>query len=276
MRMARHASANQSVTWVGPCASIDPVSVAIPPRSGTEQIPASTKLERGEIDATISRCMSTTSHSGRGGPRLATFTGADNDSERLRQLAVMREHTMIWRVDMNPRSIVVALVVLFGCKSPTEQVRVSETKPSPPVDTPKAGSVEDLTEKMRHCPVTLPGVHTELEDVDGGIRFVLHANTPDVIADARKRANELVAFTAGRANEKHGGGHGGGFMRNCPIVTKDSKVTADEIDGGVRITVTPNNPKNILEIRAKARERLERAPLERASVIREEKSPAGD
>jgi len=176
---------------------------------------------------------------------------------------------------MNPRSIVV-LVFLAGCKSSTEQAPAPETKSPPTVELLKTSTGEDLTEKMRHCPVTLPGVHTELEDVDGGIQFVLHATTPDVVAAARKRANELVAFTAGRASEKHGGGHGGGFMRNCPIVTKDAKVAADEIDGGVRITVTPNDPKNIPEIRAKARARFERAPLERASVVREETSPAGE
>jgi hypothetical protein len=97
-----------------------------------------------------------------------------------------------------------------------------------------------------------------------------------VISEARKRARELVAFTAGRSNEKHGGGHGGGFMRNCPIVTKDSKVVAAEIAGGVSITVLPNDATSIPEIRTKARERLDRAPLGRASVVREELSPAGE
>jgi hypothetical protein len=150
-------------------------------------------------------------------------------------------------------------------------------------DSPGAGSAiaaapagEDLTEKMRHCPVTLPGVRTDLEDVAGGIRFVLRASTPEVVAEARRRTNELVAFSAGRSSEKHGGGHGGGFMRNCPIVTRDAKVSAEDIDGGLRITVTPNDPKDLAELRAKARERLDRAPLERASVVREETSPGGE
>ncbi len=78
-----------------------------------------------------------------------------------------------------------------------------------------------------------------------GIRFVLHATAPDVVAEAQKRARELVAFTAGRSKEKHGGGRGGGFMRNCPIVygARDAKVSATYSADGVAITVTPNDPK---------------------------------
>lgn len=45
---------------------------------------------------------------------------------------------------------------------------------------------EDLTEKMRHCPVTLPGVKTELVDVDGGVRFVLTATAADVVTEAQR------------------------------------------------------------------------------------------
>ncbi len=121
---------------------------------------------------------------------------------------------------MTSRTLALVLVTAAGCKS-AKQEPAAETKPPPTAVAvqPAAGSGEDLTEKMRHCPVTLPGVTTEIEDIDGGLRFVLHASSPDLVSEARKRANRLVAFTAGRSKEKHGGGRGGGFMRNCPIVT---------------------------------------------------------
>ena len=168
-------------------------------------------------------------------------------------------------------SIAIALSAVAACKDSSKPVPTPTVQPA--IDS---GSAEDLTEKMRHCPVTLPGVHTDLEDVDGGIRFVLHATAPDVVAEAQKRARELVAFTAGRSKEKHGGGRGGGFMRNCPIVTRDAKVSATYSADGVAITVTPNDPNYVAELRTKARERLARAPLERASVVREESSPDGE
>jgi len=119
-------------------------------------------------------------------------------------------------------------------------------------------------------------VKTDLEDADGGIRFVLHATAPDVVIEARRRAHALAEFTAGRSHAKHGGGKGGGFMRNCPILTKQAKVAADDIEGGVRITVSPDEPTKLAAFRATARERFERAPLERATVVREERSENGE
>ncbi|MCW5801778.1 MAG: VCBS repeat-containing protein [Deltaproteobacteria bacterium] len=176
------------------------------------------------------------------------------------------------------------VALLGGCKGSTEAPAPAPTpapSPSPGNAGPanseplKAGG-EDLAEKMRHCPVTLPGVMTEVEDVDGGIRFALHVAAPDTLAEARRRAHALAEFTAGRSKAKHGGGKGGGFMRNCPILTKDAKVVAENVDGGVRITVTPNDATKVAEFRATARERFDRAPLERASVVREEKSDKGE
>ncbi|MEJ7598839.1 MAG: VCBS repeat-containing protein [Kofleriaceae bacterium] len=117
---------------------------------------------------------------------------------------------------------------------------------------------------------------TELEDVVTGVRFVLRGSTPAIAMEARRRARSLADFTAGRSKEKHGGGKGGGFMRNCPILTKDATVLAEDIDGGVQITVTPNDPAKLAEFRATARERFDRAPLERASIVREEKSDQGE
>jgi hypothetical protein len=59
-----------------------------------------------------------------------------------------------------------------ACKASSKEPPPPDNKaPAASVEIPKSGSGEDLTERMRHCPVTLAGVHTDLEDVDGGIRF---------------------------------------------------------------------------------------------------------
>ena len=169
---------------------------------------------------------------------------------------------------------VIAVLTAFSCKQPAEPASAQ-----PPAATPtraQQASGDDLTEKMRYCPVTVPGVKTEIEDVDRGIRFVLQAQASEAIAEARRRAHLLSDFTAGRASEKHGGGKGGGFMRNCPIVTRDATVTAEDLPGGVRLTVSPAQQDKLAEFRVTARERFARAPIERAAVVREESSPQGE
>ncbi len=168
----------------------------------------------------------------------------------------------------------VAFVVALGaaCKQ--------STPPDPTPATPsvtKPSGADPLNEKMRHCPVTLAGVKTEIEDVDGGVRFVLGATSPEIITEAQKRARELAEFTTGRGvGQKHGDGKGGGFMRNCPVVTKDSTIVAANTDSGVTLTVTPNDPTKLDDLRKTARERLDRAPIQRATVVREEASAAGE
>ncbi|HEX7839562.1 MAG TPA: VCBS repeat-containing protein [Kofleriaceae bacterium] len=177
---------------------------------------------------------------------------------------------------MRERSLLaITLLVLLGCKQSSEPASSASRSPAtPPTAQPPAG--EDLAEKMRYCPVTLPGVNTEIEDIDRGVRFVLRAQTAEVVAEARHRAHLLAEFTAGRGKEKHGGGKGGGFMRNCPIITRDASVTAEDIPEGVRLTVAPDQQDQLAEFRTAARARLARAPLERATVVREESSAQGE
>lgn len=174
-------------------------------------------------------------------------------------------------------SLAVTCGLTIACKQssdpPAAPPSTSRTSVAP---TAPATASEDLTEKMRYCPVTLPGVKTEIEDVDHGVRFVLRASAADVIAEAQRRAHLLAEFTAGRSKEKHGGGQGGGFMRNCPILTKDATVTAEDMSDGVRISVLPTQVDQLAEFRATARARLARAPLERATVVREESSAQGE
>lgn len=178
-----------------------------------------------------------------------------------------------------PVTVLSILLAWSACKSSKDtEPTAGSAEPSiaPAAERPNVKAPEDLAEKMRHCPVTSPGAKTEIADVDGGIQFVLRASTPDAITEVRARAHRLAEFTAGRNKVEHGGGRGGGFMRNCPIVVKDARVAVEDIEGGVRITVRPNDASKLAELRATSRERLERAPLERAKVVREETSENGE
>ncbi|HUS68522.1 MAG TPA: hypothetical protein VMZ28_28500 [Kofleriaceae bacterium] len=118
---------------------------------------------------------------------------------------------------------------------------------------------DDLSEKLRHCPLTVPGAKSEITDVEGGVRVTVSADTDGGAAEVRRRAQHLVEFAAGRTRkEAHGAGKGGGFMRNCPIVTKDTRVTAEDIDGGSALTIAALDPAGIDALRAETRARRDR------------------
>jgi hypothetical protein len=180
------------------------------------------------------------------------------------------------RDDMiKPASVLSLLLAWSACRGSNDaQTRTgSASSPSAPVTQEHVQASDDMAEKMRHCPVSVPGVRTEIADVEGGVQLTLRASAPDAIAELRARAHRLAA---GRDKGQHGGGRGGGFMRHCPIVVKDARVAVEDIDGGARITVRPEEAAKLAELRATSRERLERAPLERARVVREETSERGE
>ena len=179
--------------------------------------------------------------------------------------------------------ILIGLVAAMSCNraSKDEAPLAPPAPPAPPAVGSSATQPADpneaaLAEKMRHCPVTLPGVDTAVADVDGGVTFTMHATDPAVLADARARARELVAVSENRAKGKHNTGKGGGHQRNCPIVTKDTSIVAADIDGGLVVTVKPLDPADLDDLRATTRERMANAPLSRASVVREEASASGE
>lgn len=126
---------------------------------------------------------------------------------------------------------------------------------------------------MRHCPITAPGVTTEITDIEGGVKLVLRASGDD-IAEVRARAHRVAERTAGAASG--GGGRGGGGMRNCPVVITATKVEATNIEGGVEVTVRPVEPAQLGWLRAETRARFDRAPIQRAEVVREEKADDGE
>jgi hypothetical protein len=127
---------------------------------------------------------------------------------------------------------------------------------------------------MRHCPVSAPGVTTEITDVEGGVKLVLRAEGDD-IAEVRARAHHVAERTTGAA-ASGGGGKGGGGMRNCPVVITATKVEAANIEGGVEVTVRPIEGAQLGWLRAETRARFDRAPIQRADVVREEKSGEGE
>lgn len=144
------------------------------------------------------------------------------------------------------------VIALVACKS-------NETKPAPkPPD--------EMDERMRHCPLALDGAASTVEDIAGGVRFVIKVPEP-ALADVRRRAHHIVEFAARKTREGHGefDGKGGGRMKNCPVVTDEVTITAADIAGGAQLDVV-TEPARIDQLRAETRERAKKFPFAGATI----------
>ncbi|HVK78106.1 MAG TPA: hypothetical protein VM734_32585 [Kofleriaceae bacterium] len=167
-------------------------------------------------------------------------------------------------------ALLAPLVLLgAGCKE-REAPRAAATAPPPAIDAAGAPSAaggadaaaaaptgdDPLAEKLRHCPLTVDGARTELRDVAGGIEVVVTADDPTATAEIRRRAAHLVAFSLGAATKaNHGNGEGGGFMRDCPVVTRGTEITSTAVPGGASLIVRPADRTPVADLRAETRRR---------------------
>lgn len=136
-----------------------------------------------------------------------------------------------------------AVLLLAACGSS------SSSSPAPAADP--------LVERMRRCPLTVEGASAEVEDVAGGVAFTVRAEG-DAVSEIRRRAVHVADLAAARA----GGGAkaGGGQMRRCPIVTVDTRITVEDVDGGSRLVVAAVAPDGVSALREESRARLARLP----------------
>jgi len=162
----------------------------------------------------------------------------------------------------------VVLLALVACKGedkrPAEPARAAIAPVAPGVDKP----ADDMDEKMRHCPISLAGVKATVSDVEGGVQFEVRGQGA-AIDDIRKRAKHVVEFAAGRAQAGvHGGGQGGGKMRNCPIVTNGVVIAVDEIAEGAKLTITPASGGSVDDLRNETKARLDKFAFDGVTVER--------
>lgn len=142
--------------------------------------------------------------------------------------------------------------------APSPSGAAAPSAPSPSADAlPARGGPDDpLAEKLRHCPVTVDGATTALRDIPAGIEVTVTAPDPAAATEIQRRAAHMVAFTAGRANRgEHGGGAGGGFMQNCPVVARSTTIDATHIPRGAVLLVRPTGDLTIAALRTETRRR---------------------
>ena len=152
------------------------------------------------------------------------------------------------------------VVALAACGS-SESKSKPQAEPAPAKKTP-----DDMDERMRHCPVALDGATSTLEDIEGGVRFVI--KPPDnQLEEARRRARHIVDFAARKTREGHGtfDGQGGGRMKNCPVVTDSVTITTTDIAGGVQVDVV-SDAAHVDQLRTETRARVSKFPFVGATI----------
>ena len=149
---------------------------------------------------------------------------------------------------------------------------VASTMPAPSAATPPAASSVALgaSGKMAHCPDAVTGAKTAIADVPGGVEITVTGADATATADIRARVKALVDAQKNQgASIKHTGtGEGGGLLGRCPVVLKQTTVTAADVDNGSKITVKASDPSEVDWLRRETRDRED--DLEKAGV-----SPAG-
>ena len=110
---------------------------------------------------------------------------------------------------------------------------------------------------MQHCPSAVAGAKTEIKDNKDSVDIVVTAADAAKTDEIRKRAKHMVdAAKQDPTSVVHNGdGHGGGGLGLCEVVLKDTTVTAEDVDGGTKITVKPSKAVDFEWLKKETRER---------------------
>jgi hypothetical protein len=94
---------------------------------------------------------------------------------------------------------------------------------------------------MQHCPTTVAGAKVDIKDTKDAVEISVTSTEAAKAEEIRKRAKHLAdsAKIDPTSVVHNGEGHGGGGLGLCEVVLKDTIVTAEDVEGGSKITVKP-------------------------------------
>jgi hypothetical protein len=147
-----------------------------------------------------------------------------------------------------------------GCKKappPAPPLASAEPVTAAPTLPPSAAVSAAPTGKMANCPTLVEGGATVIKDVEGGVELTIAAKDEAATKEIRARARHLaeVSREESPSTRHNGSGRGGGQLGRCPVVARNTVVTADDVEGGARVTVKPKDPAELDWLRREARER---------------------
>ncbi|MGE5186740.1 MAG: hypothetical protein ACM31C_32020 [Acidobacteriota bacterium] len=143
----------------------------------------------------------------------------------------------------------IATVILglagFGCSSRRDPA-------PPPASTTTAGV----------CPTAIPGTQVSVDDTHDGVAltFTTTGDVAQVRASVRAMAQHHSAMVQARPGRGMGPGAGrmgagrmGAGMMGPGMGTVPSTATVEDVDGGARLVLAPNDPARLAELRERAR-----------------------
>lgn len=151
----------------------------------------------------------------------------------------------------------VLTLFLFGCPE--------KAKPKPEVTKPaaaaqpaaaKAGG-EAGARKMANCPSSVEGAATAIVEQLDAVVVTVTASAESATTEIRTRAKHLAAVSVKNPTEvKHDGeGDGGGGLGNCPVVLAGTTITTEDVPGGAKLTVKPENAGDLAKLKQATKDR---------------------
>jgi hypothetical protein len=119
-----------------------------------------------------------------------------------------------------------------------------------------------MAKKMANCPSAVPGARTVVGDSGDTVEVSITATDPAAAAEIRKRAQHLIAVQAASAPavQHTGSGTGGGELGKCPVLMASARLQSSEIEGGVKVVLTPEQGVAVALLRDEARRRVGQLP----------------
>src|SRR5262249_37531232 len=88
-------------------------------------------------------------------------------------------------------------------------------------------------EQMIHCPNAVEGAKTSIKNTKEGVEITVTAKDENAVQEIRKRAGHLAEVASKPETGKDtGGGDFGGGKGHCPVVMKDTQISAKDVKGG--------------------------------------------
>jgi hypothetical protein len=130
-----------------------------------------------------------------------------------------------------------------------------------------------------NCPSTVAGSTTAIKTAtpEGQIVIEIKAADEAAVATIRSRTKHLIEVQAAPdAKIEHTGkGTGGGAIGLCPVVTVDTEVTSEDIEGGVQVTMTPKTPEVGKTLNKDVEDRIAKAKEWTDANVKEGDDPHG-
>lgn len=131
-----------------------------------------------------------------------------------------------------------------------ETATPTEAPEQPTEPEPAEPEQPDMANKMAHCPSAVEGAKTEVTEGEGAAIVTVTAGDEAAVAEIRTRAAHVAKVGAVEADtvEHTGEGTGGGALGKCPTVMANVEITAEDVEGGSKITVTPKDAAQLAEV----------------------------